>query len=83
MTDAKIHVRAIDGDRTTDLAVDELIITLPNGIAFSLFPGPPRDEIVALIPIPDEYLDTNRGYARFVLMPGAANQVSITAERLP
>lgn len=84
MTAEKIQVQAIDGEQSTALEVDELIITLPNGIAFSLFPGDPEgDEVVALIKVPDEPQSDGRGYARFVLRPGAVNQVNLAAEPLP
>lgn len=39
MTDEKIHLHAVDGDQVQSLRVDEVVIVLPNGIEFSLFPG--------------------------------------------
>lgn len=55
---------------------DEVIIVLPNGIEFSLFAGDEGDnEVVALITATEPLVPH-----RFVLRPGAVNQVGIGAE---
>ena len=76
MTQEKITLRTIDGDVEQSLTADEVIIVLPNGIEFSLFAGDEGDnEVVALITATEPLVPH-----RFVLRPGAVNQVGIGAE---
>lgn len=77
MSEPQIHLRTVTGEQEQTYYVDEVIIVLPTGIEFSLFAGYEEDnEVVAFVKTGAPVTPY-----RFVLRPGAVNQLGISVER--
>lgn len=73
----KLTIRTPNGDTASNNSIDELVVTLPNGSEISITSGDPANSEIILM----ASCTSGETPARFVVRPGAANQISLSLER--